>query len=45
MFEVMNADEGDQKLWFVVDELDALGPLHGLKDALARLGKFGAAAS
>ena len=41
MFEVMNADEGDQKLWFVVDELDALGAIDGLKDALASLRKFG----
>ncbi|MGH8228604.1 MAG: type IV secretion system DNA-binding domain-containing protein [Steroidobacteraceae bacterium] len=41
MFEVMNAEEGDQKLWFVIDELDALGPIDGLKDALARLRKFG----
>jgi len=24
MFKVMNTDEGDQKLWFVLDELDAL---------------------
>jgi hypothetical protein len=29
-------------LWFVVDELDALGPIDGLKDALARLRKFDA---
>ena len=28
-------------LWFVVDELDALGRIDGLKDALARLRKFG----
>jgi type IV secretory pathway TraG/TraD family ATPase VirD4 len=28
-------------LWFVVDELDALGQIDGLKDALARLRKFG----
>lgn len=41
MFQVMNADKGDQKLWFVVDELDALGAIDGLKDALARLRKFG----
>jgi type IV secretory pathway TraG/TraD family ATPase VirD4 len=27
-------------LWFVVDELDALGAIDGLKDALARLRKF-----
>jgi type IV secretory pathway TraG/TraD family ATPase VirD4 len=32
----------DQRLWFVVDELDALGAIDGLKDALARLRKFGA---
>jgi hypothetical protein len=31
----------DRKLWFVVDELDALGQIDGLKDALARLRKFG----
>jgi type IV secretory pathway TraG/TraD family ATPase VirD4 len=31
----------DQRLWFVVDELDALGAIDGLKDALARLRKFG----
>jgi hypothetical protein len=30
-----------QRLWFVVDELDALGQIDGLKDALARLRKFG----
>jgi type IV secretory pathway TraG/TraD family ATPase VirD4 len=41
IFEAMNGDEGDQRLWFVVDELDALGEIDGLKDALARLRKFG----
>jgi type IV secretory pathway TraG/TraD family ATPase VirD4 len=42
IFEALNADEGsDQRLWFVVDELDALGAIDGLKDALARLRKFG----
>lgn len=41
IFEAMNRDEGDQRLWFVVDELDALGEIDGLKDALARLRKFG----
>jgi type IV secretory pathway TraG/TraD family ATPase VirD4 len=30
-----------RRLWFVVDELDALGAIDGLKDALARLRKFG----
>ena len=33
--------EEDQRLWFVIDELDALGAIDGLKDALARLRKFG----
>jgi hypothetical protein len=49
IFEAMNEPVGDsrhglqkdQKLWFVVDELDALGQIDGLKDALARLRKFG----
>jgi hypothetical protein len=41
VFEAMNRCEGDQRLWFVVDELDALGQIDGLKDALARLRKFG----
>jgi type IV secretory pathway TraG/TraD family ATPase VirD4 len=35
------AEDCDQHLWFVVDELDALGAIDGLKDALARLRKFG----
>ncbi len=41
IFETMTLPEGDARLWFVVDELDALGPIDGLKDALARLRKFG----
>jgi hypothetical protein len=41
IFEAMNGAEGDQRLWFVIDELDALGQIDGLKDALARLRKFG----
>lgn len=41
IIEAMDQDEGDQRLWFVVDELDALGAIDGLKDALARLRKFG----
>jgi len=48
IFEAMNQPIGesrvggreDRKLWFVVDELDALGQIDGLKDALARLRKF-----
>jgi type IV secretory pathway TraG/TraD family ATPase VirD4 len=42
IFEAMSGKEDyDQRLWFVVDELDALGAIDGLKDALARLRKFG----
>ncbi len=42
IFETMNGPEDrDQRLWFVIDELDALGAIEGLKDALARLRKFG----
>jgi type IV secretory pathway TraG/TraD family ATPase VirD4 len=41
IFEAMNREEGDQRLWFVIDELDALGEIDGLKDALARVRKFG----
>ena len=42
IFEAMSQPQAhDQRLWFVVDELDALGAIDGLKDALARLRKFG----
>jgi type IV secretory pathway TraG/TraD family ATPase VirD4 len=41
IFEAMSHVEQDQRLWFVVDELDSLGAIDGLKDALARLRKFG----
>jgi type IV secretory pathway TraG/TraD family ATPase VirD4 len=41
IFEALGGDERDQHLWFVVDELDSLGAIDGLKDALARLRKFG----
>jgi type IV secretory pathway TraG/TraD family ATPase VirD4 len=42
IFEAMSGEENrDQRLWFVIDELDALGAIAGLKDALARLRKFG----
>jgi len=42
IFQVMSAPENaDQRIWFVIDELDALGAIDGLKDALARLRKFG----
>jgi len=39
--EAMSLGEGDHRLWFVIDELDALGAIDGLKDALTRLRKFG----
>jgi hypothetical protein len=49
IFETMNREERMEgptqarsgRLWFVVDELDALGQIDGLKDALARMRKFG----
>ena len=47
IYETMDRDTATQaggesaRLWFVVDELDALGQIDGLKDALARLRKFG----
>jgi type IV secretory pathway TraG/TraD family ATPase VirD4 len=41
IFEAMDCGEGDQFLWFLIDEVDALGEIDGLKDALARLRKFG----
>jgi type IV secretory pathway TraG/TraD family ATPase VirD4 len=42
IFEAMSLSiQRDQRLWFVVDELDSLGTISGLKDALARLRKFG----
>jgi type IV secretory pathway TraG/TraD family ATPase VirD4 len=40
IFEAMSG-ETERRLWFVIDELDALGQIDGLKDALARLRKFG----
>ena len=36
-----HGSQDGQRCWFVVDELDALGAIDGLKDALARLRKFG----
>ena len=41
IFEAMSQPQTQQRLWFVVDELDAVGQIDGLKDALARLRKFG----
>ncbi len=40
--QTLSRTEGTERpLWFVIDELDALGTIEGLKDALARLRKFG----
>ncbi len=46
IFQTMGLGEVDdenpsRRLWFVIDELDALGRINGLKDALARLRKAG----
>jgi type IV secretory pathway TraG/TraD family ATPase VirD4 len=41
IFQTMSLGEGDHRIWFAVDELDALGPIDGLSDALTRLRKFG----
>ena len=41
IFEAMSRTQPGPPLWFVVDELDSLGAIDGLKDALARLRKFG----
>ncbi|MGH8298140.1 MAG: type IV secretion system DNA-binding domain-containing protein [Steroidobacteraceae bacterium] len=41
IFETMCHEGADRRLWLIVDELDALGAIDGLKDALARLRKFG----
>jgi type IV secretory pathway TraG/TraD family ATPase VirD4 len=41
IFETLDRGEEGRPLWFVIDELDALGAIDGLKDALARLRKYG----
>ncbi|MBV9696963.1 MAG: type IV secretion system DNA-binding domain-containing protein [Gammaproteobacteria bacterium] len=41
IFEALQESAQERRLWFIVDELDALGAIDGLKDALARLRKFG----
>jgi type IV secretory pathway TraG/TraD family ATPase VirD4 len=41
IFSTLSLNEGDSRLWFVIDELDALGKIDGLSDALTRLRKFG----
>lgn len=41
IFSLMDRPEGDSGTWFVIDELDALGRIGGLTDALSRVRKFG----
>lgn len=39
IFETMNTpDEADQRLWFVIDELDEVGQMDGLKDEPRKFG-------
>ena len=41
IFALMSRAEGDSGTWLIVDELDSLGKISGLTDALPRLRKFG----
>ncbi len=41
IFQTLSLGEDDHRIWFVVDELDALGAINGLPDALTRLRKCG----
>jgi type IV secretory pathway TraG/TraD family ATPase VirD4 len=41
IYQTMSLGEGDHRLWFAIDELDALGAIDGLPDALVRLRRFG----
>jgi energy-coupling factor transporter ATP-binding protein EcfA2 len=41
IFALMSRPEGDSGTWLIVDELDSLGKISGLTDALPRLRKFG----
>ncbi len=41
IYQTMSLGETDNRLWFAVDELDALGAIDGLAGALPRLRKFG----
>ncbi len=42
MIETMNQepDHADQRIWFIIDELDAIGSIAGLKDSTVRIRKF-----
>lgn len=41
IFSLMSRPEEDSGTWLIIDELDALGKIDGLQDALTRLRKFG----
>jgi type IV secretory pathway TraG/TraD family ATPase VirD4 len=41
IFQTLSLGEGDWRTWFAVDELDALGAIDGLSDALPILRRFG----
>lgn len=41
IFSLMSRPEGDSGTWMIIDELDSLGKISGLTDALPRLRKFG----
>src|SRR6202167_2223359 len=41
IFQTMSLGEADHRLCFAIDELDALGAIDGLPDALVRLRRFG----
>lgn len=41
IFSTMDRPFGDSRTWFVIDELDALGKIEGLRDGAQRLRKFG----
>jgi hypothetical protein len=41
IFQTLCLGEGDARLWFAIDELDAWEPIDALSDALPRLRKFG----
>ena len=41
--EMVKSRDAPRRLWFAINELDALGRINGLKDALARLRNAGGA--
>lgn len=42
IYETLSLTPNDEmKIWFIIDEVDAIGRIEGLKDALVRLRKFG----